>query len=201
MFVSLFISTAFADVPKTVRPALAPADAPAQYAELRSRKGLDEDPLVCDDLWPDARLCFRVWDGKTRRWVVESDAKRWNVSVGDLTSAMRSRSEARLAEMDVVEIDGMGRQYLRLSDGDGWAAAMVLHPGAVAGKLGGALVLVGAPTDLVTLAWASGDADTDKVMAIGVKEIYDGEDGLSVSPVVYAWIEGAWRPFGEAKRP
>jgi hypothetical protein len=35
-------------------------------------------------------------------------------------------------------------------------------------------------------------------MAVGVRELYDEQDG-SVSPYIFAWDGKKWTPFGEAK--
>lgn len=195
----LSFSTALAGVPDTVRPALAPVDAPQQYAALRASRDLPADPLVCETVWTEALLCFRVWEGKRRRWVTEGDLARWQATSEELRAAVTERSLARLESLETVAIEGMNATYRRLADGDGWAAAAVLHPAEVAGRLGAETVLFAAPTDQVVLAWAGGDPDTDKVIAVGVRELYDGEQGLSVTPVVQAWSDGSWRAFGEAK--
>lgn len=152
---------------------------------------------VCAPLWPGAvLLCFRIWEDGARRWVTRADAERWNVGSGQLTTSVRANAAAHVARAELMPVEGTDAFYLRLVDGD-WAAAGVLAPDAVAARLGGGPVRMAVPAEGVFVAWKAGDADLDKIMAVGVRELFDQTPG-PVSPRVFLWDGVRWTPFGQA---
>jgi hypothetical protein len=190
---------ALGDVPEGVRPVVVPIDAPSQYAAFLKSKGESASPLACRTLWEGySLLCFRVWERKVRRWVTVDDLEAWSVTVGDLETAVAVRAREMVSTgVEAVAVDGMTSTYLRLTDGDGWAASGGLVPEGLTKRLG-IPFLAAIPAEGVFVAWAHGDPELDHVMAVGVRELYDEQPG-GVSPFVHAWDGQKWLPFGEAK--
>ena len=190
---------ALAGVPDGIRPVAAPVDVPAQYAAFLEKSGKKGDPLACRELWPgQALLCFRVWEKKKRRWVTEADLASWAVTVDDLAAATRTHAKDLIeGGLETVAVEGTTDSYVRFSDGDGWAASVALAPDVIAAKLG-LPFLAAIPAEGVFVAWSPGKPELDYIMAVGVRELHDQQDG-SVSPKVHAWDGQRWTPFGEAK--
>jgi hypothetical protein len=186
-------------VPDGIRPVVVPIDAPAQYAAFVEGKGGSASPLACRTLWEGySLLCFRVWERSKRRWVTEEDLQAWTVSVADLETAVAVQAREMVStRFEVVPVEGMASTYLRLTDGDGWAASGGLAPEGLAKRLG-VPFLAAIPAEGVFVAWAHGDPKLDHVMAVGVRELYDEQPG-GVSPFVHAWDGQKWLAFGEAK--
>lgn len=161
--------------------------------------GKQSDPLACRVLWKDhALLCFRVWEKDRRRWVTEADLKAWSTTTADLGAAVAGSAAKVLTErVEKVPVDGSEATYLRLRDGDGWAASGVLAPHVLAKRLG-VPYLAAIPAEGVFVAWKHGTPELDHIMAVGVREMHDEQDG-GVSPYIYAWDGAKWTPFGEAK--
>ncbi len=164
---------------------------------IRYRRQRDAD-LACEPLWPGVSLlCFRVWEGGERRWVESSDLERWGVGIPELKAALAKQAPSHLKDAEIVEVGGMSEKYLRLADGDGWAAAALLAPQDLAARVGERPIRAALPGEGVLLAWKGGSEELDRVMAVGVRELYEGASG-GLSPVVYQWDGKAWLPFGEA---
>lgn len=181
-----------------LRPVLAPIDAPEGYARWRQDRGLAPDPLACAPAWPGtALLCFRVWEGSRRRWVTQGDLAAWGVPVEGLVTTVAEASRAVIGRAEVVPVEGMEARYLRLVDGDGWAAVGFLHPELVAERLGGLPIRLAVPSEGVLVAWRPGGLALDKVLAVGVRELYDAQPG-GVTPKILQWDGSTWLPFGEA---
>jgi len=190
------LSLALAAIPEGLRPAAAPFDAPARYqAEFPGKS-----PLACAPLLPkQALLCFRVWEGGRRRWVTERDLARWRTDLDGLVAGVKSGAEEVLktepGRVSVVDFDG---HYFELRDGDGWAAAPLLRPDLLASKLGQGSFRVAIPRAGVFLAWPTGSADLDKIMAVAVRELYEsGQD--AVTPMVFRAEGEGFVAFGQAK--
>ncbi len=190
---------ALAGVPDGIRPVVAPIDVPEQYKAFLEKSGKESDPLACEPLWAErAVLCFRVWEKKKRRWVTEADLAAWSVTTTDLHTAVATAAAGILDEkVEKVQVEGTTDSYLRLSDGDGWAAALVLAPKWVEKKLG-VPFLAAVPSEGVSVAWSHGKPELDHIMAVGVTELYEEQEG-GVSAHVHSWDGQKWRPFGVAK--
>lgn len=186
-------------VPDTVRPIVAPIDVQAQYAEWSGAAGQVPRELVCLPLWPEqALLCFQVTEGNTRRWVHTGDLEAWKVDAEGLRTLVEERSRAALATSPRrTRVPDMDAWYWVSAEGDGWAAAGLLHPEMLAERMGGAPILVSAPVVGALIAWHPGDAELDKVMAVGIRKMFEREPS-PVTPVVHQWTGDRWVPFGEA---
>lgn len=202
LLVTWLAVTAAADprpVPDGLRPVVADVGAPGRFAAWRRESGLPAAELACESVLPGAvLLCFRIWEDGARRWVTRDDLQRWGLATSDLRSALTTEAQRRIGAAEQIAIEG-GGSYLRLADGDGWAAAGVLAPAAIAARLGPETVVirVALPAEGVLLAWRAGDADLDHVMAVGARELHDAQPA-SVSPAVFTWDGRVWTSFGEA---
>jgi hypothetical protein len=182
-----------------LRPVVAASGVESRYSAHRREQGLPPEELACAPLWPGAaELCFRVWERGQRRWVTATDATRWGTTAHELVRVLSDAAGAKLATAELLPVDGLDARYLRLVDGDGWAAAGALRPELLAQRLGGLPVHVAMPADSVLIAWRAGDAELERVMAVGVREWFDQTAGR-VSPKVHEWDGLEWRPYGEAQ--
>lgn len=196
--ITILLQLCWAAPPAGLRPIAAPADAEALYSAAQP----DAAPLVCDLLLPHLKLCFKVWEGKRRRWVTEADAIAWKTTPTGLREALAPKVAEILAlNPQPMLIAGMVEQYWILSDSDGWAVAPLLDHGALAKRMGASEttpIRVAVPRAGVFLAWLPGSAEVDQVMAVAVREYYEAAED-AVTPMVYAWSGGRWRPFGTAR--
>ena len=183
----------------TVRPVAAPWDVMQQYAEWSEANGAARQ-IHCDAVWTDhVRLCFRKWEGQTRRWLELDDLEREGLTTAALRERIVRRGEPVLGSLEQVGVDGMAHQYWQIRDGDGWGVWGALKPAALAramGSKGGIHVAI--PSQGVLLAWPVGSPELDHVMAVGVREMYD-QQADPVSAVVHTWDGSAWTILGEAK--
>lgn len=192
------LGIAWAQVPAGLRPVAASVDAPGRYQAWRTAQGLPPAQLHCEPLWPEVSLlCFRVWEDGRRRWVEQADLGRWGVSAEALRAAVEQASAAPIEGAQPVSIEGMSERYLQLVDGDGWAVAGLLRPELLAQRLGGGPLRVAMPSQGVLVAWRPAGLEVDKVMAVGVQELYASQPD-ALSPRVFLWSGTAWRPFGQA---
>lgn len=185
-----WVTLAWAGPPPGLTPQLAPVDAPAQWRELQERERQPADPLVCEPLWPNAALlCFK----EGSRWVTAADLTRWQTTPAALRAHVEAAAPAHLT-LGAKSVEG--RTYWT-ADGP-WAAAGVLAAAKVAEDLKVEAFYAAAPTDGVTLFWIPGDADLDRMLAVGARKMYDALDG-SVTPLVHRWSATGWAGFAEAK--
>jgi len=186
-------------IPDTVRPVVAPMDAQDQYAEWSNQAGHAARELACVSLWPDqALICFQVTEGSTRRWVHTGDLEQWKVDAEGLVTVVRERSRTALGHSPLrTRVPDMDAWYWVSAEGDGWAAAGLLNPKILAERMGGAPILASAPVVGALIAWHPGDAELDKVMAVGIRKMFEREPS-PVTPVVHQWTGDRWVPFGEA---
>lgn len=185
-----WVALAWAGLPPGVTPQLAPTDAPAQWREFQEHEHQPADPLVCEPLWPNAALlCFK--DGP--RWVTAGDVARWQTTPAALRAQVVADAPGHVALIaKAVE----GRTYWT-AEGP-WAAAGVLAAPVVAEKLKVEAFYAASPSDGVVLFWIPGDADLDRMLAVGARKMYDALDG-SVTPLVHRWSAAGWVSFAEAK--
>lgn len=192
--IGLLVATAIAQVPHGLRPALAPPDVHTLWASAHP----DDPPLACEAVLADrAMLCFRVWEGKRRRFVTQADLVAWGVGVDALVEAVRERSSERLGALASAEVIDMPESYWIARDDDGWSIASLLHPERLTARVGGADVRVAVPRSGVLLAWRSGSDELDKVMAVATRELWDAGDD-AVTPMIFTWTPKGFAPWGQA---
>ncbi len=198
----LLASLAAAGIPDGLLPAPAPVDTPQQYAEYLQSTGKSADPLACDVLWKnEALLCFKLQKGDKVRWVTERDVTRWGTDLAGLRAEVERQAidvlERQPVQAPVPDMDG--RVYWVAAEGNGWAAAPLLLPSTAALRMGQPTFLAAIPVEGVSMFWRPGDAELDKVMAVGVAEMHDNEDG-PVTATVMRWDGQKWLPYAQAEK-
>jgi hypothetical protein len=199
--IALVLSALAGSVPDGLRPALAPSDVAERWAA--QRPDAVAGPACSAVLDGAAQLCFRVWEGRVRRFVTTADLTSWAVDGPALMAAARERSAVHLERFGPAEVVGSAtgpggpQVYWVLEDGDGWAAGALLHAELAAGRVGGTDVRFAVPRTGVLLAWRSGSAELDRIMAVAAREMYDAADD-AVTPDVFVWSAGRFVPFGRA---
>ena len=195
----LMLATSFAaPLPDGFVPVVAPTDAPTQYLQWAKANGKGGG-LACARVWTaDNLLCFRLQEGDVRRWVLHEDLRTRGISLNSLVQAAREDAVAQLSALESVPIEGMKEGYWRLRDARGWAAAALLAPQELIKLTGSKTPLyVALPTQEIAIAWSSGDAELDRVMLIGAREMFDQLTN-AVSPAAHLWTGDEWRRGGEA---
>ena len=189
-------------VPDGVRPVMAAPDTPERFSSWASDHGLEGRSLPCARLVPDALLmCFRLREGKTRRWVRDDDLERWGVDLRGLLTAVTERSKGQVAGSGVLtSVQGMDARYWLGASGSGWQSAVFLAPGEVARALETQSLVVAAPSRGVVLAWGGGDPELDLVMTVGAREMFERQEG-PVSEQAFRWDRGTWSVYGRAFMP
>ena len=99
--------------------------------------------------------------------------------------------------MQPVAVEGFKQVYWLANEGDGRDHVPMLFPAALAAKVGKGVV-VAVPARGVLVAWVPGDLVFDKVVAVGVRKMYDTLES-PVSPLIYQWDGERWAVWGEAK--
>lgn len=200
LFLTLFAPSVSATVPDAVRPSIVSRSVEAQYLDARASESPTVAPMACGDFWePEARLCFRVVRGNRREWVTAQHLKRWGVSFEELKATVIKRSKAFASrQLKPVQIGGMEQHYFVATNENGWASAVLLHP-SVLGAVSLQNVFAAVPAHGMVLVWEGGHPEVDKILAVGVRELYESKSG-GVTPIVYRWSGSEWIAFGEAKK-
>lgn len=149
--------------------------------------------IVCRPFAEKVELCFTRAEKDARVYVTRADGK----SVGELESAATGSAKDALAKMEAVKVEGFATPYWMRAEGDGRDHAAVLHPEALRAKLGEGFV-VAAPARNVLVAWKAGDIVFDKIVAVGVRRMYETLPD-PVSPLVYRWDGERWVTWGQAR--
>jgi hypothetical protein len=192
---------ALAAVPDAVRPSIAPWDIQEQHNRWRQQQGEPAQVLACRTFWTDqAKLCFRIVHGDRRQWVTESHLGPWGVDFDGLKKTVVENGALAIhRQLKPVPIPGMSEQYWLASNEAGWSAGVLLQPTAFAAVGSGTNLMAAVPAHGIVLLWQGGNPEVDKVVAIGVREIYATEAG-AVTPLIYWWTGSDWTVFGEAKK-
>jgi hypothetical protein len=186
-------SPAAASQPAAVDPGLEASDVSAQYASWarKNRVRGAAAELACLPFLSTAQLCFTHVVGDRRVYYTAADTQApmtlLKEAAGDEASAISLLAPAY--------VDGFSPRYFSVS-GEPRAHAALLFPEALEQRLGGKCV-VGIPARGVLLAWVPGDLDFDKVMAVGVKKLYDSLPN-AVTSVLYTFDGTSWVVWGEA---
>jgi len=202
----ILVAASIAGVPSDVhlRPVAATPAILARFERWQAERGGPSSPPHCQPLTiPEVQLCFRVWEGAARRWVTEADRRQWNATPEELQDRVRRDCVESVGRAELRTVSGGRQRYLALTDGDGWAVAGILCPHALAERLralaptAGVSFRAALPTQDVLLAWAAGDAELDRIMAVAAREIHDLQPRALTPGVVHHDGE-RWRTFGRA---
>ena len=140
-------------------------------------------------------------DGGGWRLASMVDVMGWGTGLKDALQAARPATRAAWAARppERAEVDGGGGAYLLRAVGDGHDALGLLIPEVIEAAVGGPAV-VAVPRAGVLLAWRPGDADLDKILAVGVRRIAD-EAPAVISSRIYRWDGSRWLIWGEVRGP
>jgi hypothetical protein len=95
------------------------------------------------------------------------------------------------------QVDGVKGRYFVRSAHDGFDAAALLRPDLLASLAGGSVV-VAVPEDGTLVWWVPGDADFDKMVAVGIRRMADASSS-PVSPRIYRHDGETWTVWGEVR--
>ena len=171
----------------------------AQAGEICPAPGLlpRAEPLsgyVCETLSEALSLCTTC-DGQPLR---EAALVERGIERAALDAEVAAAAAAALTQERPIrtEITGMpGANYWVSQAGDGLDAAGLLHPELLR-DLAGTTPVVGIPEPGTFVMWIPGDPDIDKVVAVGVRRIYEVAQ-QPTSDRIYRWHNGAWQVWGE----
>ena len=175
-------------------PGLEASDVQQQYAAWAKSKKIKGQAaeLTGSHFAEGLELCFtKVSDG-VRSYYTSADGQ----TAEQLLSLAKGKEEAAVAPLTEQYVDGFNPRYF-LVTGQPRAHAAMLFPDALERTLGGKCV-VGIPAVGALVAWIPGDLDFDKVMAVGVKRMYDTLPD-PVSPLVYTWDGARWGVWAEVR--
>ncbi|MFT5683232.1 MAG: hypothetical protein ACI8RZ_004163 [Myxococcota bacterium] len=150
---------------------------------------------VCSELSEGLSLCTACGSRPVR----VTEPAEWGMDVASLSGFVSASAQAALsAERPIRQeiADMPGAAYWVSQVGDGYDAAGLLHPERLS-EIAGTTPVIGVPAVGTFLMWIPGDAETDKVMAVGVRRIFESAE-YPVSDKIYRWHNGAWRVWGEA---
>lgn len=175
-------------------PGLEAADVQQQYttwARSKKVKGPAAE-LACSHFAEGLELCFTKVSNGVRSYYTLADGQ----PAEQLVELGKGQEDAAVAQLSERYVDGLAPRYF-LVTGQPRAHAAMLFPSALERLLGGKCV-VGVPAVGVLVAWVPGDLDFDKVMAVGVKRMYDTLPD-PVSPLAYTWDGARWGVWAEVK--
>lgn len=185
-----------------ILPSAEPADVREVYREQAAQQGRTGPALelACDDLAERLVLCFTYVEAGTRRYVTGADLARWELTADRLVAHARAGARGGLTETRpaVSQIPDMEGRYWQTEAGDGLDAAALVWPEELERRLG-AHPVVAVPGRGSLLAWIPGDRSLDTVMAVGARKMFQAA-ATPVSPLVYQWVEGEWRVWGEVRK-
>ena len=187
------LSLAFA-APKIPEIRLAPeaVDVEKHYQEQTGKK------LACQDYIGKMKMCFRYLQKGKLPYVDKKLLKKWKISQLSLLTLAEKNAKLQVTSkryrfQEIAEIQG---GYWISDKKDGWDAAGFLHPKRLT-RLLQRKPLVAMPQAGTFLFWEAGNPMLDKVMAVGVREIYDNSEH-PISSAIYHYDGAKWMIWGEA---
>lgn len=195
LLAALLGAVAPADAAPRVDPGLEPEGVEAAfraYAESQGRPEAARD-LVCRRFAERARLCFTHAEASGRLYFTRGDGQ----AIEALEASSRGVAADAVKRLEPVKVEGFATPYWMAAVGDGRDHAAVLHPDALQKRVGSGAV-VAAPARGVLVAWVPGDVVFDKIVAVGIRRMYDTLPN-PVSPLLYKWNGEAWITWGEAR--
>ena len=167
-------------------------DVKDEYQRQRGRK------LVCTAFAEKLQLCYRYEDGKKLPYVTQKDIKKWKIGVEQIHAKAKQKafSQVQDSRFRFEKISNMSSGYWISDKKDGWDAAALLHPKRLR-QLLGRKALVAIPQAGTFIFWEAGNPMLNKIMAVGIREIYDNSNH-PVSSSIYHHKDGKWIVWGEA---
>lgn len=180
-----------------------PSDFPGAYsatAEGLGRAGAASQP-DCRPAFDGLLFCLTIVTPDGWNYATLGDLKRLGLG----SEQAHSQAAERLRSLSVADrfgaqaVEGLPGRYHAAALNDGQDAAPLLVPETLAVVLGGPLV-VAIPAQGAVVAWVPGNPVMDKVLAVGVRRMYD-EAKHGISPKLYRWSKDGWIVWGEAVKP
>lgn len=191
-------------VPASLQVRLEPSDLPNLFREDALARGATgtATAVACLPFAGPLLTCFTVVDGgpPVRRYVTAADLGLWRASEECLRETVLRREAATVTEQRPrwVPVEGDARRYLLSAEGDGLDHVAAFFPERIQARLGGGAFALGVPSRDVLIAFPLGDADLERIVAVGVRRAWETLEH-PVSPVVLAWKDGTWKEWGEAR--
>ena len=171
---------------------------PKQYQEYIESKGEKYSPLSCTDFAEGMLLCFRYVDGEKLPYVQQQNLEQWDAKLEQIQTSAKDFAKQYVTSdrYTFQKIEGMDGGYWASAKKDGWDASGLFYPAQLQ-QMVGRKFLMAVPQAGMFLFWGQGNPAIDRVIAIGVKEIYK-EAKQPVSPYIYEWGGEKWDVWGEA---
>ncbi|MEE2752260.1 MAG: hypothetical protein VX519_12580 [Myxococcota bacterium] len=167
-FLLVCIGLANAGGPTVVLATAAPPGIEALWQETARLEGTSGPAaeLACRPLVEDLPLCFRVEEEGRRRWVTRADLQGWGLTVEDLE---RKASETLTTNpFQQRTVSGGEGQWWAVDTPAGREGTVLLHPEWL--KTVGPNPVLAIPGRDTFFAWNLGDAELDKIMAVGIRK-------------------------------
>ena len=184
-----------ASVPIAVSGALTTVELVGRFREQGLAQGLTGEyvRIACRDVDEDLVLCLRSEDLELRWWLSHGELEEVGLSFEEAVLSMSSRAEDVRLDPRTVH-DGSGRYWLATHSG-GAAETILFRPDLLAVVGGNPAVAV--PERGMVVVWNRGDAELDRVMAVGVRQIFENST-QPVSSKVLALVDSQWRVWLQA---
>jgi len=194
MSIWLLASLAWGGPTGTLLPTAGPPELTELWRESAREEGLGKSDaeLACRTLAEDVLLCFRVEEGKRRRWVTQGDLVDWGLSLPQVEA--KAREALTKNPLRRQQVHGGSRHYFVVDSLPGRESLILLHPEWLVEV--GRNPVIAIPARDAVLAWNLGDDELDKIMAVGIRKLHETSD-VPVSRKIMAWDGAAWVVRGE----
>jgi hypothetical protein len=192
---SLILFTALGQAPGPIVPTVAHPDLPSEFAKAALAQGATGDAVAqaCTFLGEGVPLCFRVEANGRREWFSLAQAQAWGLDLKALQNAVLLDPEKNPFVEKKVEGGG---HWWQVEAPDGRESLVFLHPEWL--SVVGEKAVIASPASGVVIAWQSGDTDNDKIMAVGVRALFDQSDA-PVSAKIFTHTTKGWVVWGEIR--
>ena len=168
------------------------------YAEHSKLKGRSFRALACSGITVELNLCFRRVKGESLPYVHRDELSKWGLTQEQALQMVTDLSQRQMKAEHYIKrvIEGTDLVYFSRSNKDGWDPVALLHPQFLKQLVSGE-VLVAVPTAGMFVCWKNGNAERNKIMAVGIREQYQ-QSSHPVSPYVFQWKNNQWQVWGSA---
>ena len=179
-----------------------PADVDVLYRFAAETAGLDGPALTpaCRAWSAFFAMCFMVEEDGARRLIHQGDLEEWQVDDAELEELARSQGLSLLSTFSGHQVgiaDLKDDAYWLFEGENGLASTALLYPEWMVDRVGEGMVLA-IPSRGRVVAWVPGDEEVDRVIAIGIRRLYE-QAQIPVSSVIVRWNGQAWVRWGEAQ--
>jgi len=158
-------------------------------------QGLSESYLqvACRDLDEDLVLCLRNEDSDSRWWLSVGEMTDMGLSFDSAAGSIAARAQEVLLNKRVVH-EGTGEFWIASQGGVG-AEALLFSPHLL--SVVGDRPAIAVPERGVVIAWNRGDSDLDRIMAVGVRRMFEASANPVTSKIL-ALVDSEWRVWLQA---